>query len=116
MFNCEDILTDYIILQWHMTQGKMNGTGNDDVVAVEFVRPHCRLDSSAFSFFTHVGGISHSGSVHTAMRRKCATVFASYVSGRQLPVRTIDDDDVAMVPSAISTPICWIPFIGCVYL
>jgi len=113
--NCEDILMNYIAAGRLLSQNR--GILNDAVVepAVKYVRPLRRLDLSKLTSV----GISHHAAAHLAKRERCLSEFSEYISshglGGKYPKLPVTEKFV-WEREAAGPPVCWLPFLGCIYL
>jgi hypothetical protein len=110
MNNCEDILMNYIaagrmLSRQNASFADANSTAEP---VVKYVRPRRRLDLSKLTSV----GISHHAAAHLAKRERCVAEFSQYTP--QLP--TSEKFVWGHWREVAGRPICWVPFLGCIYL
>lgn len=113
--NCEDILMNYIAAGRLLSQkvDTLNSTALEP--AVKYVRPRRRLDLSKLTSV----GISHHAAAHLAKRKRCLSEFSQYIDTHRL-VRKYPElpvsDKFVWKRNGGGPPVCWLPFLGCIYL
>ena len=117
--NCEDIAMNYVATaaliakteNFNESAGELSSaptTTTTAATATRFVRPHRRLDISKVAF---AGGISQNTAAHLAKRVQCASYF-----GRFSNQSGFGPLELPRTAVTVPSPVCWIPFLGCVYL
>jgi hypothetical protein len=112
--NCEDILMNYIAAGRLLTQQDRILHSTAVEPAVKYVRPLRRLDLSKLTSV----GISHHAAAHLAKRERCLSEFSQYINRHglvgkypELPV----SEKFIWEHEAAGRPVCWLPFLGCIY-